>query len=438
MNIKNNSISMKNLKKELFDFKKGLTFEQDDINQIVEAHYNAYDSKSEKELVNSLTEKLNPYTYDTDVKGLLETLNTEMRNYELLYNLKDLYRMVEKRNQGGQIYRQPLNVLLNIINLSDDESRMGKILEELAIYDWVPEIKVFVHNLTKNPEQKQNLLNGGKGETVYTVVESVDAGHLAYIRDSWFLLSDDKIEKTLLENHITDDVKIRSLRTIQDALKLANISDERIDFKISESLVIGLSTKDSGTTFINEEKTSKETTLENLFQSPIIPIINKGYYPLIMEVANNINKIVDLDVVKHITNLANPFVDVFAMNYKGNIYTYRCDSRYANSFFKYESAMEAINDVMNEMNYDLTYFYEDKLSEEVKVRRKLEDKEREIQFDIEDLEDNINKIEANLSLLGESEVLSQALETLKESKVEKEKELLVVKELKYNEATKLA
>jgi len=424
---------MKNLKKELFDFKKNLTFEQDDITKIVEAHFQACDNESEKRIIQSLNERLNPYTYDKEVKGLLENLNNDVMNFELVYNLKDLYRLVEKRNLGGTIYRQPLNTLLQIINLSTDDDRMNKILNELAIYDWVPEIKVFLHNLTNNPEQKANLLNGGNSETVFTIVENVEDGHIAFLRDSWFLLKENSIEKTTLDVHIKDERKVRVLNTLQNAMQHADIQADRIDFKIGENLVIGISTKEPGTTFINEEKTSKETTLENLFQSPIIPIVNKNYYPLIMEVASNMDKFVELDVVKKVTNLANPFVDVYAMNFKDNMYVYRCDTRYGNSFYKYESALEVIDDIRNEMNYDLTYFYTDKLSEEVKVKKQLEDRERAIQINIEDIDKNIDKVEANLKMMGESNVLSKALKTLKLKKTEQTNELLAIKELKYNE-----
>ena len=52
---------------------------------------------------------------------------------------------------------------------------------------------------------------------------------------------------------------------------------------------------------------------------------------------------------------------VFAFNYKNSTFLYRCDERYGNSFFKYESAIELVNEVKNELNYDLTFFYENKL-----------------------------------------------------------------------------
>jgi len=424
---------MKNLRLEIFNAKKNMTIEQEDIVQILESYVHVCDKFSEKEIIKSLNERLTPYKYDKDVKSLLESLNKDLLSHELLYTLKDLYHLVEKRNQGGQIFRQPLNVLLQIINTDDSSDRMGKILNELAIYDWVPEIKTFMVNLTSNPEQKQNLLSSGKADKVYTIVESVKDGYLAYVKDSWFLLKDDTIEKTLLENHITDEAKIRTLRMLETALKFSEINDNRIEFRISENLKLGISTKKKGIVYINDEETSKESTLESIFSSPIIPIVNKNFYPVIMESSNNLDKFVELDVVKKVTNLSNPFVDVYAFNYKNNVFVYRADSRIGNSMFKYESAAELVGEVMNELNYDLTFFYENLISKEVKTKKILEDKVRQISKSIDEIDSNIDKVEANLQLLGESVVLSKALTGLKKSKEDKLSEIDAIKKLMYKE-----
>ena len=134
---------MKNLKLELFNFKKDLSLDQEEIFVIVESHMNACNQYSEKNIITSLNERLKPYTYDKSVKSLLENLNVDMANYELLYELKNLYSVLNSKNQG-ELYRQPINVLLQTINLETDQDRMSKVLNELAVYDWVPEIKVFV------------------------------------------------------------------------------------------------------------------------------------------------------------------------------------------------------------------------------------------------------------------------------------------------------
>lgn len=425
---------MKNLKLELFNFKKNLSLDQEEISVIVEGHMNACNEHSEKNIINSLNERLKAYTYDKSVKSLLESLNDDMNNYELLYELKNLYNVLNSKNQG-ELYRQPINVLLQTINLENDQDRMSKILNELAIYDWVPEIKVFVHNLTKSPEQKTNLLSGGKGESVFTIVEPVEEGHIALVRDCWFLLTENSIEKTLLETHIKDPEELRSSRMVETALRYAQIADDRVNFAISEYLTIGLGVNGKGI-FINDDELEGEATLESLFNSPIVPIVNKNFYPILLEVSKNMNKFVELDVVKRVNNLINPNLECFAFNYKNNTFLYRCDERYGNSFFKYDSAIELVNEVRNELNYDLTYFYENKLSKEIIVKRKLEDKEREITLKLEDVNFNIEKVTGSIRMIGESAILSTALSNLEKRKSNLESELSGIKELQYNERIK--
>jgi hypothetical protein len=419
------------LKLELFNFQKGLDYEsQAEIANVVRAHFENAETSSEMRLIKSLNEQLEVYKYDKEVVAFLEKVNEGLATNELVFGLKDLYKVIESRNLG-MVYRQPLNVLLGIINLENDEDRMGKILNELAVYNWVPEIKLFIHNLTKSPEQQANLLQGGNSEPVYTIVESVENGHVVFLKDSWFLLKDDEITKTTLESNVTDDEKLRMLRTLETAMKYSTITDDRINFKINENLVIGLGTS-GGKVFINDDEVNKETTLESLFSSPIIPIVNKQFYPLIETVSANVGKFVELDVVRKVTNLVNPFCEKFAFNYKNNMFVYNFDTRYGSSLYKYESAVELIDEIKNDLNYDLTYFFEDKLSDEMKAKRYLEDKEREIRISIEELDKNVDKVEANMKMIGESEQLSKALEILNTKRKELDAELLAVKEMQQS------
>jgi hypothetical protein len=427
---------MKNLKLELFNFKKSLSYEQSDVEYIIEGHLNSTNELSEKQVILSLNEKLKSFTYDKEVKSFLESLNDDIKNYELLYELKNLYNVLNSKNQG-ELYRQPINVLLQTINLETDQDRMSKILNELAVYDWVPEIKLFVHNLSKSPEKRANLLSGGKGESIYTIVEQVEEGHLAFIKDSWFILTESSIEKTLLENNVKDEERLRTLRSLQTAMQFATITESRIDFRISEYLTIGLSVSSKGGIFINEDELNEETTLESLFSSPVVPIVNKNFYPLLVEVSKNIDSFVELDVVKKISNLINPTLEVFAFNYKSSTYIYRCDERYGNSFFKYESALELVNEVRNELNYDLSYFYENKLSKETISKKRLEDKEREITLKLEDVQFNISKVKGSIKMIGESDVLKEALSNLVKREQNLSLELSAVKELQYKERVRI-
>jgi hypothetical protein len=220
-------------------------------------------------------------------------------------------------------------------------------------------------------------------------------------------------------------------------MKYANIVDDRINFRISEYLTIGISVDKKGGLFINDDEMDGETTLESLFNSPIVPIVNKNFYPILVEVSKNIDKFVELDVVKRINNLINPYLECYAFNYKNTTFLYRCDERYGNSFYMYESAIELVNEVRNELNYDLTYFYENKLSKELVVKRKLEDKEREITLKLEDVNFNIDKLKGSIMMIGESEVLTVALSNLEKRKDVLDSELSGVKELQYKERVKI-
>ena len=95
-----------------------------------------------------------------------------------------------------------------------------------------------------------------------------------------------------------------------------------------------------------------------------------------------------------------------------------------------------VNEVRNELNYDLTYFYESKLGKELIVKRKLEDKEREITLKLEDVNFNIEKLKSSIKMIGESEVLTTALKNLNKRKVNLDSELQGIKELQYKERVK--
>ncbi len=59
---------MKNIKYELFNFRKNLNLDQEEVSVILENHIKAYDSISEKDIVTSLNERLKAYTFDKEVK----------------------------------------------------------------------------------------------------------------------------------------------------------------------------------------------------------------------------------------------------------------------------------------------------------------------------------------------------------------------------------
>ena len=69
---------MKNLKLELFNFKRSLSYEQSDIEYVIEGHLNPMNELSDKQIILSLNEKLKPFSYDKQVKLFVESLNDEI------------------------------------------------------------------------------------------------------------------------------------------------------------------------------------------------------------------------------------------------------------------------------------------------------------------------------------------------------------------------
>jgi len=420
---------MKNLKLELFNFKNRLTFDQTDISSLVEGFIINYDNMSEKEMVKGINEKLLKCTYDTDVKLFLESLDSEMKSYPLVYELKDLYKRVERDNQG-MLYRQPLQTILEIINKDNDDARMESILNELRMYDWVPEIKRFVFNLTKSPMDRQNMSNSGKAEKVYTIVEKVDNGYMAFVSDRWFLINENEIKQVLAEDYLSDEDKVREIRLLEQCMKLSTIENDKISFKIDENVMVSLSTKNDKSLFINEEKLDPETTLENVFNSPIIPYLKRDYFMLINTIKENLNNLVELDISLKVTNILNPYLETYAFNYKDKIYCYNKDIRTGSSFYQYESVNELINDIKKDLDCDLTYFFENKLSKEMKQLKTLEDKEKSIELKIKDVKESIDELKNEHALLESDKNLKLTFDNLLVHKHNLYKELNKIKDEK--------
>ncbi len=420
---------MKNLKVELFNYKKSLTLEQEDISRILEAHLNVYDQLSEVQIADSLKQKLEIYTYDKSVKGLLESVSAELAENSLSYDLRDLYKKVLSLNQG-EVYRHPLTVISDIISEQSEAEMMARILNELAIYDFVMPIKRFLLRHTTNPIQRANLTSeGGKAEKVYTIVEQIEAGHLAFVKDKWFLVTESAIEPTTLDKWFNDVDKLRSMNLLQRAAELAEIDKGTITFQVDENLTIGVDSKD-GSVVINGEKANKETSLDNVFGSPIIPFMKRDFYPVIAEAAKNIEKFVDLDIAMKIVNITNPFLESFVFNYKDAMYAYNIDRRYGNSFYQYESAVELVNEVKGELGFDLTYFFKNKFDSEVIVKRNLEDREKSILEQLSEINFNIDRL--NVPMLLENEQIQIAKTELVSEKNKLEAELLSVRDLRAN------
>lgn len=429
------NINKSNIILELFNFKKGLTLEQNDVERHINAHMQLFTADdfgrqvSQKNIVRSLTERLTQFTYDSNVKSLLEKINTEIKSDELFYDLEDLYRTLESANQG-MVYRHVMQTVLDIINESNARDQQIKIINELALQDWIPQVKNFMFKYTTNPRDRQNInSSGGKADAVYTIVEKVskenEKGFLTFIGDKWFYIKESTIEVATPSDLIQDIDKLHSLNYLKRALELGEIKDDKINFQIDEDLKLSIGL-DKGDLFLNEEKIDGDSSLETIFNSALIPYMRRDFYPVISETYKNLDKFVELDIVQKISNITQPFLENFVFNYKDKIYMYSVDKRSGNSFYEFDSATIVVNEVRQALGYDLSDFLKAKFSEDIKMKMDLEGREMFITSKLADINENIIKLK-DCGLLEVNEQVKIAYDVLIAEKTELENDLFAVK-----------
>lgn len=416
---------------ELFDYKKNLSLAQEDIERVVNYHLGLFNCDetgkvpSQRQIVRSLTEKLNKFSYDDGVKSIVEKVNGVLENDELFYELDDLYHQLENSNQG-EVLRHPIQVILNIINEGSDRERQIKILNELSLYTWIPAVKNFMYKYTTNPKDRANISSqGGTSKEVYSIVEKVEDGCLTFVGDKWFIIKEKSVEPTTPSNFINDANALRKLTILEKAIRLGSIDGDRIVFQIEEGLDLAVSFK-NGDLFLNGEKCDKSTTLESIFNSPIVPFMRTDVYPVISECVNNLDKFVELDIVTRIFNITNPFLECFAFNYKDTMYVYSMDKRYGNAFYEYDSASMLVNEMKNQLGFDLSDFFKNKFSKEVQFRQDLESREKLVLTKISEINENLAKIEG-CGLLDINEHVKTAYDALKTEVSDLEKEVYEIK-----------
>lgn len=421
---------MKSLKNNMYEFRKALDLEQSDIATIITEHIKLSEVYSEKEIYGSLSNHLGQYKFYENVNSFLNEVDGELSSKPLIYSLKDLYSKLKRKDQQW-MYESACNTILECIQQRSDEDK-HRILEDLRMYEWIAEVHQFLFELASTPQAKSNFMaKGGKIEDVYSIVLQIKEGYLTYIAGSWFLLNKETgIKSVLKENFITDSVQLKKIALLEDAINRADFNEDTITFKIAEGLTISFNTSNKKIT-LNESEADKATTLESLFNSPVVPLLAKGYYPILVETFNHLDKFVVVNSVKKVSNILNATYECYVFNFEGKISQYRVDKRLGSSYYTYENAMPLIENVIHELGADLTFFYENQLSEETKAKIEIENKEKAITEKLSDVEQGIlaikesgesltdNKALETLynSLLGRKHKLSEELKTVKKDKI---------------------
>jgi len=423
---------MKSLKLKIFEYCKDLDIEQTEVSQIFTEHIDLCDKYSEKEIYGSLSTLLERFKFYESVSTFLNDVDSILSEQPLLYNLKDLYSKVA-RKEYSFLYENALHSIMDCINESTDEDRKIKILNDLKLYEWIPEVKLFLYEIASTPQTKQNFMSkGGKVDDVFSIVLQLKEGYLTYVANKWFLLNNDGITATLAENHISDDIQLKKLRLLEQAIEKAEFTEDKIIFNIAEGLIVSFDTTNKKI-YLNESEADKGTTLETLFNSAVIPFLGKAFYPVLNETFNNLDKFMKIDTVKRVSNIMNTAYECYVFNFNGKISQYRVDKYMGNSYYTFENAMPLIENVMHELGADLTFFYENQLSEESKAKINIQNKEKALMEKIKDVDNGIAKIKEEGDLVKENKVLEELFNSLLSKKHKLSEELNSIR----NEKSKL-
>jgi len=420
---------MKSLKLKIFEYCKDLDIEQTEVSQIFTEHIDLCDNYSEKEIYGSLSTMLEKYRFYESVTTFLDDVDSILSEQPLLYNLKDLYKKVA-RKEYTFLYENALHSIMDCINQLSDEDRKIKILNDLKLYEWIPEVKLFLYEMATTPQAKQNFISkGGKIDDVFSIVLQLKEGYLTYVANKWFLLNTEGITATLAENHISDDVQLKKLRLLEQAVQKAEFSESRIVFNIAEGLIVSFDTANKKI-YLNESEADKGTTLETLFNSAVVPFMGKAFYPVLNETFNNLDKFMKIDTVKRVSNIMNTAYECFVFNFNGKISQYRIDKYMGNSYYTFENAMPLIENVMHELGADLTFFYENQLSDETKAKIDIQNKEKIVMEKLKDVEKGINQIKEETELVKENKVLEDLYNSLLSKKHKLSEELNALRNTK--------
>jgi hypothetical protein len=140
----------------------------------------------------------------------------------------------------------------------------------------------------------------------------------------------------------------------------------------------------------------------------------------------------ELDVCAKVTNFLKSGVAYFVFNYMGKVYSYKIDPKYGSTFMEYETASDLINDVKREMNIDMSYFFKAFVNKEQVKRTQLDDQEKVIVIKLKEVNEAINAIVENKSLLESSNPLKKAYDKLIARQFDLQNQLTRVKTAKIS------
>jgi hypothetical protein len=406
---------MQELKIKLFNFRKELDLEENEIYELVSAHLQIADVHSNLTIVRSINETLKTYTYNEKVRELLENLSQMIETDPVYYNLEDICKVLETRD--SILHKPIIDDIRKIMDIKESVERKSAILAILPEYNWITEVQNFLNYYSQKPliTSKNVSDPGSRIEEIFGYVEKVEGGSIFFTEGQWFFIKENSIELGDPINHFEDPNKLNQIFRLQEAARIGTVEEGRITFNILENFNLTLD-KHAGM-LLNGEVADTETTLESVYQSGLIPIVNAGLLSIIKEASANMKKFMNIDIARKVYNIGNPLSEAIIFNYNEKMYVFFRNESFGNDLYVQDSAVDLYDEMKGKFGADVYEFLQDKFPVEIQEKKKLEKEEIFLTEQVSEIDENISRLEET-QMLGENPDLATAHKALLDKRSE--------------------
>lgn len=393
-----------NLIKNLNEVKLNLLSENtidNSLNRIIEYYIENLSNNvlSENQIINLIKINKNDYKYSDNINKIFESIYNEAEENKLIYDLSDLYHSLNKTHDR-HYYSSVLNKILEIINTDSSDYRKVLIANDLAIWNFIPEVRSFLLKYTDNPYKQEEILSDlGLSEEIITIYQKINEGDLIYIKNSWFLITEEKVKKIpFITDIVKDQHLLNKLTLLEKSIQLSKIKENILSIEIDEDIILSISLDENKSLFINKE--ISKANLNIIFESPLIPENKKDLYSIFESVSLYYEQFVKYDKCIKIYNAIREKEGYAFIHNKFN-YLYEYNKLSNNGIlYEYKDINKLIENVKIHYGINLSTFFNSNISNNNEMNEKYNinkynKKLKRLKKSLKELRENKSKIIIN-------------------------------------------
>lgn len=377
-------------------------------------------------VIDPLIESISSFTWEPAVKEILESLiKVREENAEEILTLKGIQSL--GGSKASFLFNDAIAKLESHFYTPTNVSR-SSILESLGKFSYNPGVKELLEGLRKFSS------DNGKTELIVenSNVNIVPAYSYVYKLDesTEFFFVKDKVYKKLNEGiSLASEEEIKSLpeafKSVYTILNspAVSITEGKITVFAKRSKVELFENESGVIAKVNGNEIASKDIARTLMSTGILRMDESVYANAIQTLADNFDKIYDMDFVKVLESKLYSGVYSVLMNVNNSLSIAKVNpAMKLDEFATYSTVNEARSEVLNFLGYDIKESFSEFLDEEEKTLNALKESQKGLVSRIESLEREIQKINESLKdsyIAGNAKVselkavLESELETVK-------------------------